>query len=69
MDKVLNTKLNLGKLNANQLSEELAKSKADPVKSAILQSTLNQVNLHKGDASFSFDLSFDLSWGKGALRQ
>jgi len=68
MDKALNSKLNLGKLNADQLKHEVERSKADPVKSAILQSALNQINLHKGDASFSFDLSFDLSWGKNIAR-
>lgn len=63
MPPLSKSNLSLKKLNATQLKTELEKSSADPVKSAILKSAVQQANLHKGDASFSFDLSFDLSWG------
>lgn len=69
MNQLLKSNLNLKKLNAQQLDKELEKSSADPVKSAILKSALQQANLHKGDASFTFDLSFDLSWGKPLERK
>jgi len=69
MTQPVTSNINLTKLNATQLNQELEKAHADPVKSAILKSAVQQANLHKGDASFSFDLSFDLSWGRPIERQ